>query len=342
MISTKTRVMLWGRAAGRCSLQECRRSLVLDETETDDPSLVGEVCHIVAESTDGPRGSSSLTAEERDKYGNLILLCKIHHKMIDDQPLHFTVDAVHEIKDAHEKFVGSSFDANSKRRLADKETVAGYVDYWMIKCDLDNWKAWVSWLLSSNPSITVEQFRALEALQEWLLSRVWPVEGFAETRAALNNFRRVVNGFLNTFRKHYESTSEEPEHFRTKEFYRIEEWDEDRYHKLLAKYERHNALVEDYVLELTRAANHVCDCVRTELLSSFRLREGLALVTSGPGMDLRFTTYRTEYQASDYPLLFEAEEQFNLSRLSRDVCFGTKQEAEILDAEYKFLSRMFD
>jgi len=336
--------MLWGRAAGRCSWSECRLALVLDETETDDPSLVGEVCHIVAESDKGSRGISPLTYEERDKYNNLILMCNVHHKMIDDQPIHFTVDVLHDIKSAHEKFVGSSLDPNSKRSLLDRETVAGYLDYWMNECALDEWKVWTSWLMSTDPVISKERFQALEKLQEWLLSRIWPKEGFSEIKAAMNNFRKVANAFMNTFKKYSKASPslEETEEYRTERFYKIDEWNDELYNKLLAKYERHNALVDDYVLELTRAANHVCDCVRSELLSSFRLKEGALLVISGPDMNLRWTTYRAEYQSSDYPSLFEGEEAFNLKRLSRDVSFGTEKEVELLDAEYKFRSQMFE
>ena len=52
-ISLKTAKMLWGRAAGRCSMPECRQPLVIDSTETDNEALIGDMCHIVAE-TDLP------------------------------------------------------------------------------------------------------------------------------------------------------------------------------------------------------------------------------------------------------------------------------------------------
>ena len=41
-ISLKTHKMLWGRAANRCAFPECRRELVMDASETDDKSLIGE------------------------------------------------------------------------------------------------------------------------------------------------------------------------------------------------------------------------------------------------------------------------------------------------------------
>jgi len=84
-ISQKTRQMLWGRAAGRCAFPDCRKLLFMNASETDDESLIGEECHIIARKSSGPRGKSLLTAKERDDYNNLILICRVHHKQVDDQ-----------------------------------------------------------------------------------------------------------------------------------------------------------------------------------------------------------------------------------------------------------------
>lgn len=100
-ISLKTRKMLWGRSANRCAMSDCRRVLVEDETETDDPSIVGDEAHIVARREDGPRGISGLTPEQRDNFDNLVLMCKIHHKVIDDQPNEYNVERLHQIKQEH-------------------------------------------------------------------------------------------------------------------------------------------------------------------------------------------------------------------------------------------------
>lgn len=106
-ISIKTHKMLWGRSGNRCALEECRKELVMDATETDDESLIGEECHIIANSTNGPRGDTSIQ-EDLDKYENLILLCRIHHKIIDDQPNTYTVERLKKIKATHEKWVRDS------------------------------------------------------------------------------------------------------------------------------------------------------------------------------------------------------------------------------------------
>ncbi|MEY9864166.1 hypothetical protein ABH935_009820 [Catenulispora sp. GAS73] len=102
-ISDHDRKVLWGRAGGMCS--KCRRQLVADATPTDRESVVGEEAHIVADKIDGPRGSPPLPKPELDSYGNKILLCNVCHKIIDDQPIAYTRERVHKLKDDHERWV---------------------------------------------------------------------------------------------------------------------------------------------------------------------------------------------------------------------------------------------
>lgn len=101
-ISDRTRKILWATAGGRCSI--CRGQLVSDRTDTDDPSVLGEECHIVAQSGSGPRAG---VVAEVDSYDNLILLCRVHHKQIDDQTGYYTVSRLIAIKQAHEAWAKS-------------------------------------------------------------------------------------------------------------------------------------------------------------------------------------------------------------------------------------------
>jgi hypothetical protein len=99
-IRAKTRRILWIKAGGRCSI--CREQLATDMTEEhDDPSVFGEECHIVAQSPGGPRAAE--IASDLDGYNNLILLCRKHHKQVDDQRSHFTVKRLRQIKHDHEQ-----------------------------------------------------------------------------------------------------------------------------------------------------------------------------------------------------------------------------------------------
>ena len=114
-ISDKTRKLLWGRSGNRCAY--CRRELVMAATILDDESIVGDECHIIARHPDWSRGDTSISEQELDDYPNLILLCKVHHKTVDDQPNTYTVDVLREMKRKHEKWVRETLqDANTGRK----------------------------------------------------------------------------------------------------------------------------------------------------------------------------------------------------------------------------------
>src|SRR5215470_7102516 len=97
-ITARTRRILWVRAGGRCSI--CHEQLATDAMDDEDPSVFGEECHIVARSPGGPRAAK---IADVDSYDNLILLCRKHHKQVDDQRSYFTVERLKAIKQEHEK-----------------------------------------------------------------------------------------------------------------------------------------------------------------------------------------------------------------------------------------------
>jgi hypothetical protein len=111
-ITNKTRKMLWGCAANRCSI--CKCELVINAIGKDDKAVIGEECHIVARELKGSRGESPLPSNERDDYKNLILLCCNHHKEIDDQPTTYPVERLHTIKEKHESWVRSNLSKQHK------------------------------------------------------------------------------------------------------------------------------------------------------------------------------------------------------------------------------------
>jgi hypothetical protein len=44
-----------------------------------------------------------------DKYDNLILLCRVDHKIVDDQPREFTADTLRKLKKDHERWAAERF-----------------------------------------------------------------------------------------------------------------------------------------------------------------------------------------------------------------------------------------
>jgi hypothetical protein len=111
-VSEKTRKIVWVRAGGLCAI--CKEQVITPGTDSDDPSVFGEEAHIVARSKGGPR-AGGLAEELINGHANLILLCSKDHKRVDDQPGHFTVERLRQIKADHEAWVQSVLDADTGR-----------------------------------------------------------------------------------------------------------------------------------------------------------------------------------------------------------------------------------
>ena len=292
--------MLWGRSGNRCAFPGCGQLLVADDGGTA-PSLVGFEAHIVARARGGPRGIADLTPEERDSLSNLLLLCGTHHKLIDDRPDEYTVERLRDMKRSHEDRFARSEDEDARKLRLDTEVYAEYVDHWAVSLDLDNWTAWTSGLLShSEPSLERERLEALHRLRPWLLSRVWP--GRVEAlEGAFANFRLVLDDLAETFDRGVRDMERDVVY--THRYYKIDHWNPKLYGRLLDSYRQHVALVENLTYELTRAANYVCDQVRSTLDPPFRRTQGVLLVQQGRDPDVSKAKFRPIYRDGERTLV---------------------------------------
>lgn len=119
-ISDRTRKVLWARSGNRCA--RCRLHLIRVAKATGDESVVGDECHIVAQSTAGPRGGE-VSPDAIDELDNLILLCKSDHKEVDDLPGIFTSDAVRRMKAEHEVWVDSVLSLAAERPALERDAL---------------------------------------------------------------------------------------------------------------------------------------------------------------------------------------------------------------------------
>ena len=87
----------------------------LTGTSGDDESIVGDECHIVSPVSGGPRHDPEFPREKLNDHANLLLLCKIHHKLIDDQQSEYTASRLAKIKTDHEKWVSEQLDSSRSR-----------------------------------------------------------------------------------------------------------------------------------------------------------------------------------------------------------------------------------
>lgn len=304
-ISLKTHKLLWGRSGNKCAFEECRNDLVADETESDDESIIGDEAHIVSRKEDGPRGKSILTPEERDKYDNLVLLCRKHHKIVDDQHIYYTVEKLNEIKKTHESWVKTSLTIDKSKEKAEL-AYASYIDEIVKSLDFEHWNAWTSWTFG-NSSLAYTRFKAFEDLPNYIIGRFWPNE-YIDLENAIFNIKTIVNDFMMVFNKYVDRKSLElkdgedleTKSIYTESFYKLKfHHDQKVYDDLLSQFEYHTDLITDLMFELTRACNLLIEKIRDYIYPSYREVEGKLLITTGPHMDFSYQTSKLEYSSEE-------------------------------------------
>ncbi len=101
-IPERTKLLLWGKAAGRCEYEGCNTPLWRDQL-TRAEFNTAYVAHIIADRPDGPRGDPVLSIKLRGDLANLMLLCDEHHRLIDrERAREHPVDRLLEMKRRHE------------------------------------------------------------------------------------------------------------------------------------------------------------------------------------------------------------------------------------------------
>lgn len=102
-IPEKVKILLWGKAAGRCQYRGCNDSLYRDDL-TQAEFNQSYIAHIVADSPNGPRGHATRSELLKRDINNLMLLCDTHHRLIDrEQVDKHTEDVLLEMKKEHEE-----------------------------------------------------------------------------------------------------------------------------------------------------------------------------------------------------------------------------------------------
>lgn len=108
MPAARDQRLLCLRSGNRCALSDCRKLLVVAASSHDREVIIGEMAHIKGEKPGAARYDANMTDKERNAYANRILVCRDHHKVIDDQRSTYTVDKLLSIKTEHEEWVRHS------------------------------------------------------------------------------------------------------------------------------------------------------------------------------------------------------------------------------------------
>jgi hypothetical protein len=186
--------------------------------------------------------------------------------------------------------------------------------------DVSRWTGWLAGVTDILPEVPLKFLGALSAAGTWLMTRVWP-PGDTPMRDAFENLRRVATDFVETFGIHAEAVNEHVA--RIPQFYRIKEWNHERYHRLSMEWHFHIDLVADLALELTRAMNLVLDRAR-EIDPHFRLELGRLSMLGAPDFqfnkDSVLPLYDQKQHAEKFP--YGGREAFATARNTRDFFFG--------------------
>jgi len=101
--SNTTIKTLFGLSGNLCAYPECTEEMTNPAWRT----VCGEIAHIRGEKPGSARYDPSMTDEERCDYWNLILLCPLHHKLIDGlDPDGHSVERLQDMKAHHEERMG--------------------------------------------------------------------------------------------------------------------------------------------------------------------------------------------------------------------------------------------
>jgi hypothetical protein len=90
---------LFAVSGNQCAFPRCPLPLV-DEASG---KVTGRTCHIKAQKPGGPRHDHNQSDEERHAFENLLILCPIHHDVVDSDVESYTVERLLQIKEEHEK-----------------------------------------------------------------------------------------------------------------------------------------------------------------------------------------------------------------------------------------------
>ncbi|MBS2036072.1 hypothetical protein JST97_13870 [bacterium] len=77
--------LLFGRSAFLCGWPGCGKSCCTPDKARDSATLTGQIAHIHAKNTNGPRFNPLLDPKQVDRYDNLIWMCTEHHPIIDNK-----------------------------------------------------------------------------------------------------------------------------------------------------------------------------------------------------------------------------------------------------------------
>ncbi|WP_433630179.1 hypothetical protein [Chryseobacterium cucumeris] len=104
---TFTQKKLFADSGGYCQNPGCNKNLFIEIG--DSKFQIAEMAHIISAGDKGPRSETSLTANEKGDFNNLILLCPTCHTIIDKAEEQYPIELINEWKNSHSKKIEALF-----------------------------------------------------------------------------------------------------------------------------------------------------------------------------------------------------------------------------------------
>ena len=276
-IHAKDIKILWAKAAGRCSMPECRKVLVAEASDAVPSKnvLIGENCHIIGEKDTSPRGKSILNDDERNRYPNLVLLCRNHHRIIDEDEKEWPVERLHMVKGDHEIWVETALtesdDVNTK-------WYSNIINAITEKYSLIQWE-----LLSDHAlcNMLAESFvEGTSDISMYLFKAVYP-----GTKPELENKIKNLDERATQYIKHFLSnvTSKDDRFYRGHKFYK-DVYPNTNYHDDAIAYRRWEVKCTRLLFNLVCALNEYADQVRKDLNPDYFKLQGKFVVLDALGV----------------------------------------------------------
>lgn len=137
----------------------------MPETAEYAAHTIGEMAHICGERAGSNRHDPNQTADERDDYANLILLCPTHHTTVDrpENETRFPAASLRDMKAAHETIVQAKLaDGAASDRSSAVNAIAPLL--------AENYQAWASFGPLSD--VARRNPHSSSAHQAWLSERL--------------------------------------------------------------------------------------------------------------------------------------------------------------------------
>lgn len=199
---------------------------------------------------------------------------------------------------------------HAKYKMQFDKKYMNIVDKLIISADMDNWQSWTSGILSPDPYIYQQQHENLHNLNEYIMSLNLKGGRYSDIDRAIINFRKILQDLLKVFDMHCSSVGLR---YTTDKFYRINEWNQEKYNMLLDEFKYHCTLLSDLIIELTRAGNYLFEQIRKIILPAFRFEKGELLITI-------INTRKVSYAKKDK--LYNGLKSFMEDRETRDFHVG--------------------